>query len=152
MKNISTKNQSVQTGYKQIGQVSKKCTKLTRVFSMSTRKHVGSLIIRLKHSIKKCSLVSTPYKGTYCSVSAFAPISAPTKCPWGEKCFGGYLGSDKSKWAQYDASLLALDYQGPKLNILIDQGGEDNFLHQKQLLPEEIVSRHTGFLFLWIFI
>jgi len=78
--------------------------------------------------------------GTYCSVSAFAPISAPTKCPWGEKCFGGYIGSDKTKWAQYDASLLAVNYQGPKLNVLIDQGGEDNFLHQKQLLPEEIVS------------
>ena len=45
--------------------------------------------------------------GKYVSASAFAPISAPMKCPWGDKCFSNYLGSDKSKWEQYDASVLA---------------------------------------------
>ena len=45
--------------------------------------------------------------GKYVSASAFAPISAPMKCPWGDKCFSNYLGSDKSKWEQYDASILA---------------------------------------------
>lgn len=78
--------------------------------------------------------------GKYVSASAFAPISAPMKCPWGDKCFSNYLGNDKNQWAQYDASLLAGAYQGPELNILVDQGGEDNFLHQKQLLPEELCA------------
>jgi len=78
--------------------------------------------------------------GKYVSASAFAPISAPMKCPWGDKCFSNYLGSDKSKWEQYDASILAGKYNGPAIDILVDQGGEDNFLHQKQLLPEELVQ------------
>ena len=45
--------------------------------------------------------------GKYVSASAFSPICAPVKCPWGEKCFTGYLGTDKKQWEQYDASLLA---------------------------------------------
>ena len=45
--------------------------------------------------------------GKYTSASAFSPICAPMKCPWGDKCFSGYLGSDKSKWENYDASILA---------------------------------------------
>jgi len=78
--------------------------------------------------------------GKYTSASAFSPICAPVKCPWGEKCFSGYLGSDKSKWENYDASVLASKYTGPKLNILIDQGSQDEFLHKGQLLPEEFVA------------
>ncbi|BDD94612.1 hypothetical protein PanNE5_40520 [Pandoraea sp. NE5] len=39
-------------------------------------------------------------------VSAFAPIAAPTRCPWGEKAFAGYLGADRETWRQYDASEL----------------------------------------------
>ena len=71
----------------------------------------------------------------YVSVSAFAPIAAPMNCPWGDKLFTAYLGQDKSKWAKYDASKLISQTQ---LNstILIDQGTEDNFYQQKQLLPE----------------
>jgi len=45
--------------------------------------------------------------GKYTSASAFSPICAPMKCPWGDKCFGGYLGNDKKNWEQYDASVLA---------------------------------------------
>lgn len=57
----------------------------------------------------------------YCSISAFAPICNPTEGPWGQKAFAGYLGSDKSTWAQYDSTLLAKCYTGPDINILVDQ-------------------------------
>jgi S-formylglutathione hydrolase len=70
----------------------------------------------------------------YRSVSAFAPIAAPTQCPWGVKAFTGYLGEDRSKWVDYDASELvaAQRYAQP---ILIDQGTADKFLAE-QLKPE----------------
>ncbi len=71
----------------------------------------------------------------YLSVSAFAPIAAPLKCPWGEKLFTAYLGENKQKWLEYDATELVGKTQ---LNstILIDQGTEDQFYQQQQLLPE----------------
>ncbi|MFB2981419.1 S-formylglutathione hydrolase [Microseira sp. BLCC-F43] len=70
----------------------------------------------------------------YLSVSAFAPIVAPMRCPWGQKAFTNYLGSDPETWRAYDASELVLtaQYNRP---ILIDQGMEDKFL-SNQLLPE----------------
>ncbi|KAG7391694.1 hypothetical protein PHYPSEUDO_003768 [Phytophthora pseudosyringae] len=72
----------------------------------------------------------------YKSISAFAPISHPSQCPWGIKAFTGYLGVDQETWKPYDATQLILS-QGPiAQTILIDQGREDNFLHDKQLLPE----------------
>ena len=69
----------------------------------------------------------------YRSVSAFAPISSPSEVPWGQKAFTSYLGSDRSSWAEYDASELvkARGYDKP---ILIDQGMSDKFL-QEQLQP-----------------
>jgi S-formylglutathione hydrolase len=70
----------------------------------------------------------------YRSVSAFAPISAPMRCPWGQKAFGGYLGTDRTQWAQYDASEL-VSRQPFHSPILIDQGTADKFL-QEQLRPE----------------
>ena len=69
----------------------------------------------------------------YRSVSAFAPICAPSQCPWGEKAFSGYLGDDRSTWAAYDATELVKTNQHPT-EILIDQGLSDNFLKQ-QLHP-----------------
>ena len=75
----------------------------------------------------------------YLSVSAFAPIAAPMKCPWGDKLFGAYLGEDKSKWAQYDASELVKQTQLDS-TILIDQGTDDTFYQQKQLLPENFAQ------------
>lgn len=68
------------------------------------------------------------------SVSAFAPISSPMRCPWGEKALGNYLGPDKSNWKQHDSSWLIsnANYQLP---MLVDQGDADNFLHE-QLKPE----------------
>lgn len=77
--------------------------------------------------------------GVYQSVSAFSPICNPTACPWGHKAFEGYLGSvDAGK--EYDATVLMETYAGPKIPILIDQGTADNFLHQKQLLPDKFAE------------
>lgn len=73
----------------------------------------------------------------YRSVSAFAPISAPTQCPWGEKAFTKYLSADREIWKQHDASELMRQRQAPFPNgVLIDQGLSDKFFEQKQLLPE----------------
>lgn len=70
----------------------------------------------------------------YRSVSAFAPIAAPSRCPWGQKAFSHYLGSDQTAWKAYDASELVRHTQLP-YQILIDQGTADSFL-ESQLMPE----------------
>lgn len=76
--------------------------------------------------------------GMYKSVSALAPISNPSKCPWGEKAFGGYFGDDnKSKWAEHDATELLPKFPNDT-DILIDVGTGDNFYKQGQLLPENL--------------
>jgi S-formylglutathione hydrolase len=71
----------------------------------------------------------------YKSVSAFAPISSPMRCPWGEKALNGYLGPEGAAWREYDATALLEDrgWRGPSL--LVDQGTSDSFL-QTQLKPE----------------
>jgi S-formylglutathione hydrolase len=72
------------------------------------------------------------------SVSAFAPVSAPTRVPWGEKAFTGYLGDDREVWRHYDASELVREHPFPDgRNILVDQGLSDQFL-EEQLLPEAL--------------
>lgn len=80
--------------------------------------------------------------GLYKTVSAFAPISNPIKCKWGKKAFSGYLGGDEnnSSWMEWDATELAKKYNGPPLDILIDQGKEDTFLKEGQLLPENLLT------------
>lgn len=70
----------------------------------------------------------------YKSISAFAPIAAPMRCPWGEKAFTNYLGTNKESWRDYDASELVLTSKH-SYPILIDQGTADRFLEQ-QLLPK----------------
>lgn len=82
--------------------------------------------------------------GFYKTVSAFAPICNPVNCAWGIKAFTGYLGGDAEKWKEYDSCELAASYSGPKLSILSDQGSEDNFLKQGQLLPENLVAACAG--------
>ena len=64
------------------------------------------------------------------SVSSFAPICAPSQCPWGRKAFAGYLGSDESGWLAHDASaLMSRRSSAPfPAGILIDQGLADQFL------------------------
>jgi S-formylglutathione hydrolase len=90
------------------------------VFGHSMGGH-GALICALKNPDR------------YKSVSAFAPISSPTRCPWGEKALSGYLGADRSVWQAYDATLLAAG-SGWRSEVLVDQGTADDFLHE-QLKP-----------------
>lgn len=93
------------------------------IFGHSMGGH-GALVLALRHP------------GQYRSVSAFAPIAAPSRCPWGEKAFAGYLGPDRSAWAHYDASALMARSRAPfPGGILIDQGLADKFLAE-QLHPE----------------
>ena len=115
------------------------------IFGHSMGGH-GALTLALKHP------------GLFKSVSAFAPICAPSQCPWGQKAFTGYLGAEESSWAAHDASalmshVLAAPYPG---GILIDQGLADKFLAE-QLQPHLFeaacasagqpltVRRHAGY-------
>jgi len=79
----------------------------------------------------------------YKSVSAFAPICSPMRCPWGEKALAGYLGLDRTKWREYDATALIEDrgWKGPP--ILVDQGTKDQFL-DTQLKPELLKAACTA--------
>lgn len=92
------------------------------IFGHSMGGH-GALTLALKHP------------GLYQSVSAFAPIAAPSQCAWGEKALSGYLGNDPAAWAQHDATaLIAAGHRCPPL--LIDQGLSDQFL--AQLHPDRL--------------
>jgi S-formylglutathione hydrolase len=84
----------------------------------------GALTLALRHP------------GTFKSLSAFAPISAPTRCPWGEKAFTGYLGADRNRWIEHDATVLMENQPVAPYpaGILIDQGLADKFLTE-QLHP-----------------
>src|SRR3546814_11117245 len=74
--------------------------------------------------------------GRFKSVSAFAPISAPMRCPWGEKALGGYIGPDQAKWREYDSTALIED--GRRVDeLLVDQGTAGNF-RQTPLKPEPL--------------
>jgi S-formylglutathione hydrolase len=74
----------------------------------------------------------------YRSVSAFSPIVAPMRVPWGEKAFTAYLGWDRESWRQYDTTeLVQRVHERPP--ILIDQGTGDEFL-DTQLKPELLRS------------
>lgn len=80
----------------------------------------------------------------YQSVSAFAPIVAPSQVPWGQKAFSRYLGADRQAWRDYDATELVATRRFPG-EILIDQGSSDKFLTQ-ELRPElfEAACRKAG--------
>jgi S-formylglutathione hydrolase len=101
------------------------------IFGHSMGGH-GALVLALRNA------------GVYRSVSAFAPICAPSRCPWGVKAFSRYLGEDRAAWAQYDTVEL-LKARGARLfpEILVDQGLTDKFLAQGQLLPELLESACT---------
>ena len=74
------------------------------------------------------------YPEKFKSVSAFAPICAPSQCPWGEKAFSNYLGSDQAEWQKHDATALVQTKTAHFADILIDQGLSDQFY--SQLNPE----------------
>jgi S-formylglutathione hydrolase len=95
------------------------------IFGHSMGGH-GALICALKNP------------GRYRSLSAFAPISAPMRSPWGEKAFTGYLGADREAWRAWDATELAAG-SGWQSEVLVDQGTADDFLAnqlKQQLLQE----------------
>jgi S-formylglutathione hydrolase len=94
------------------------------IFGHSMGGH-GALTLALRHPER------------FHSVSAFAPIAAPMRCPWGQKAFSNYLGKDIAMWEAHDATELMKERKTPFPNgILIDQGLNDPFLKQ-QLLPHE---------------
>lgn len=99
-------------------------TKTRSVFGHSMGGH-GAMTLALRHP------------ELFRSVSAFAPISSPTRCPWGEKAFTAYLGEDRAEWAKHDAALLIEGgaAKGVFDDILVDQGDADSFLTD-QLKPE----------------
>lgn len=72
--------------------------------------------------------------GRYRSVSAFSPIVAPGRVPWGEKAFTAYLGEDRATWREWDACAL-IAHASERLPLLVDQGESDEFL-TTQLRPE----------------
>ncbi|PKO42635.1 MAG: S-formylglutathione hydrolase [Betaproteobacteria bacterium HGW-Betaproteobacteria-3] len=120
---------------------------LTRlgIFGHSMGGH-GALTLALRHP------------GMFKSVSAFAPICAPSECPWGHKAFTGYLGPDRAEWLQHDASALMRGQAAAPYpqGILVDQGLADSFL-EVQLLPHRLeaacaaigqpltLRRHAGY-------
>jgi S-formylglutathione hydrolase len=92
--------------------------------------------------------------GRYRSCSAFAPIVAPSRVPWGQKAFSRYLGEDRAAWAAYDACELLRGGRRFDGELLIDQGLGDRFL-ERELRPELIeaaageqrlaLRRHAGY-------
>jgi S-formylglutathione hydrolase len=89
----------------------------TGIFGHSMGGH-GALTLALRHP------------GSYQSVSAFAPITAPTHCPWGQKAFSKYLGESTESWRKHDAS--ALIESGHRLPApLIDQGLNDPYIAEQ---------------------
>ncbi|AEA61907.1 MULTISPECIES: S-formylglutathione hydrolase [Burkholderia] len=104
------------------------------IFGHSMGGH-GALTLALRHP------------GVWRSVSAFAPIAAPMRCAWGEKAFTGYLGEDRERWKEHDASELVARSDAPRYadGILVDQGLADQFL-PTQLNPEvfEAACREAG--------
>lgn len=96
------------------------------IFGHSMGGH-GALTIGLKHPDR------------FRSISAFAPISAPMHCPWGQKAFTGYLGPDRERWRQYDACELvrSLSSVSGRPPLLVDQGLADPFL-ERELQPQRL--------------
>ncbi|MBU3847442.1 MAG: S-formylglutathione hydrolase [Candidatus Acinetobacter avistercoris] len=78
------------------------------------------------------------YPEKFKSVSAFAPICAPSECPWGEKAFSAYLGAEKNNWHAHDAMQLVLSKGALFDEVLIDQGLDDQFY--SQLNPDKMIK------------
>src|SRR5699024_7435141 len=78
----------------------------------------GALIVALKNP------------GRYRSVSAFSPIVAPSRVPWGEKAFGAYLGPDRDQWLAWDSCALVAGAE-ERLPLNVDQVMDDSFLQRE---------------------
>ena len=103
----------------------------------------GALTLALRHP------------GRFRSVSAFAPICAPSEVPWGRKALAGYIGDDEAAWARHDAVRL-VENGARAPHLLVDQGSDDPFL-ATQLRPERLeqacaragqpltLRRHAGY-------
>lgn len=78
------------------------------------------------------------YPEKFKSVSAFAPICAPSQCAWGEKAFSHYLGEAREEWLAHDAVALIQSKGALFSEVLVDQGLADQFYHQlhPQLLQQ----------------
>jgi len=98
----------------------------------------------------------------YRSISAFAPICAPSKSHWGIQAFSEYLGSDQTCWAEYDAEAL-IGKSATRTPILIDQGLDDEFLKDQLFIDDfertlksvdypATVRRHLGYDHSYFFI
>ena len=87
------------------------------IFGHSMGGH-GALTIALKNPTR------------FRSVSAFAPICAPSQCPWGEKAFSSYLGANREVWQQHDANEL-MPSTSMTAPLLVDQGADDQFLEKE---------------------
>ncbi len=96
------------------------------IFGHSMGGH-GALVIALRNS------------DIFSSVSAFSPIVNPMECPWGIKAFEGYLGDDKKKWSEYDATELVKEGYIASSPILIEQGTSDEFF-KDQLMTDNLVN------------
>ncbi len=92
----------------------------------------GALTLALRHP------------DAYASVSAFAPVAAPTQCPWGVRAFSGYLGADRAAWAAHDATELVKS--GARTRpLLVDQGLADKFLAEQLHVDRfETACREAG--------
>ena len=69
--------------------------------------------------------------GRYRSVSAFSPISHPSRCPWGQKALGAYLGNNPLLWQEWDACQLLRNESVKPLPTLVDVGLDDPFLAEQ---------------------
>ncbi|GLS27571.1 S-formylglutathione hydrolase [Marinibactrum halimedae] len=99
------------------------------IFGHSMGGH-GALTIALKHP------------QDYRSVSAFAPIVSPIRCPWGQKALKHYIGNDQQAWREYDTCAL-IEAGAVQVPMLIDQGTSDSFLDTelKTALLEEACKK-----------
>lgn len=102
------------------------------IFGHSMGGH-GALSLALRHP------------DSFASASAFAPIVAPSRVPWGEKAFAGYLGSDRGRWAEHDTCELVRSRPRKDVTLLVDQGLGDKFL-ERELKPEllEAACKESG--------
>ena len=100
------------------------------IFGHSMGGH-GALTLALRHPEQ------------YRTVSAFAPIASPMRCPWGQKAFTRFFGTELSRWAEHDATQLVRARGWPGPVVLVDQGTRDPFL-ETQLRPDLLREAFEG--------